>query len=404
MYDAIVIGARASGSTSAMLLARKGYRVLLVDRAKFPSDTVSSHYIHQSGVAYLKRWGMLDPIRQSNCPPIDRMIFDAGPFVLKGSAPAVEGCTHGFAPRRRVLDKILVDGAESAGVEVREAFVVVDLTWENGRVTGVRGISGRKTFTEKAKIVIGADGLRSMVARLVEAPTYNSRETLTCSYYSYWSGLDTEAVELYSRNRRLVVAAPTHDGLTVVTVVWPIQEFERVKNDVEGSFFADVEQFVPQFYERLKAGTQEERFYGTGVLPNFFRKPFGPGWALVGDAGYHRDPFTAQGITNSFQSAEMLASALDNAWSGKLSMESALSGYETKRNRRALPLYQHTLQLASFTPPAPEIQQFLFVIRNNQVETDRFFGVLAGSVDVQDFFSAKNVRKTLGAAGWQFAA
>jgi 2-polyprenyl-6-methoxyphenol hydroxylase-like FAD-dependent oxidoreductase len=202
----------------------------------------------------------------------------------------------------------------------------------------------------------------------------------------------------------MVVATPTNDGLTVVTVAWPIQEFERVRNDVDGTFFADIERFVPQFYERLKAGTQEERFYGTGVLPNFFRKPFGPGWALVGDAGYHKDPFTAQGITNSFQSAEMLANALDNAWSGKLSMESALSGYETERNRRALPLYQHTLQLASFTPLAPEIQQFLFAIRNNQVETDRFFGVLAGSVDVQDFFSAKNVRKTLGAAGWQFAA
>src|ERR1051326_5716102 len=119
MYDAIVLGARCAGSPTAMLLARKGYRVLLVDKARFPSDILSTHYIHQAGVARLKRWGLLERLPSSNCPPCPSITLDVGPFALKGFPPPLEGAADGFCPRRHVLDKILFDEAVAAGAEGR---------------------------------------------------------------------------------------------------------------------------------------------------------------------------------------------------------------------------------------------------------------------------------------------
>ena len=171
MYDAIVVGARCAGSPTAMLLARAGYRVLLVDRAGFPSDTLSTHYIHQPGVARLRRWGLLDRVVATGCPPARRMTFDVGPFALSGAPTPADGADAAYAPRRYLLDQILLEAASAAGAEVRERFSVGELLIEDGRVTGIRGRqAGGATVTERAAIVIGADGMRSRVARAVGAP------------------------------------------------------------------------------------------------------------------------------------------------------------------------------------------------------------------------------------------
>src|SRR5919112_430672 len=151
MYDAIVVGARCAGSPTAMLLAKRGYRVLLVDRATFPSDAVSNHYIHQPGVASLERGGLLGKVRASGCPPIARIRFDVGPSALYGLAPAAGGVREGYGPRRSVLDALLVDAAVEAGAELREAFAVQELVWDGGRVAGVRGRrAGGRAVTERA--------------------------------------------------------------------------------------------------------------------------------------------------------------------------------------------------------------------------------------------------------------
>ena len=148
-YDAIVVGARCAGSPTAMLLARKGYRVLVVDRATFPSDTLSTHILHPPGVAALERWGLLDRLVATGCPPIDTYAFDFGPFTLSG-APGTAESPIAYCPRRTVLDKILVDAASEAGAEVRERFTVEDIIIENDRVVGVRGHSkGGDTVTEQ---------------------------------------------------------------------------------------------------------------------------------------------------------------------------------------------------------------------------------------------------------------
>ncbi|NTU82024.1 MAG: hypothetical protein HGA45_22035, partial [Chloroflexales bacterium] len=174
--------------------------MLLLDRAGFPSDTLSTHYIHQPGVASLKRWGLLDQIAASNCPPARQIRFDVGPFALVGAPPLAEGVVEGYAPRRRVLDTILVEAAVQAGAELREHVTVTELRTDGDRITGVRGhTSGGAPVSEDARIVIGADGLHSLVARQVQAPAYQERPARTCAYYAYWSDVPVEGAELYPR-------------------------------------------------------------------------------------------------------------------------------------------------------------------------------------------------------------
>lgn len=195
----------------------------------------------------------------------------------------------------------------------------------------------------------------------------------------------------------MIVAVPTNDDLTMVTVLWPRDEFDRVRVNVEANFLKEIELNAPQLAFRMRAGRREERYYGTGDIPNFFRKSYGPGWALVGDAGYHKDPVGAQGITNSFQSAELLVEAVDQAFSREIPLIQALALYEQKRDEKALPLYWHNCQLATLNPPSPELQQFFYALKSNQYETNRFFGVLAGSVAVDEFYSRENMERIMGA-------
>ena len=395
-YDAIVVGARCAGSPTAMLLARRGHRVLLVDRTSFPSDTLSCHFLHQPGVACLQRWGLLDEVARSGCPPVRRQKLDVGPFALEGSPAPAGGVTDAYAVRRTVLDEILVRAAAAAGAEVREGFSVEQLVRDGERVSGIRGhAAGGATVTEQARIVIGADGRNSLVARSVEAPTYNEHPSLTCAYYSYWSGVEIEAAELYARPGHMVIAAPTNDGQMFTIVYWPNREFHRVRADIEGSFTSALE-LVPELDARLRGGTRTERFLGTGALPNFYRRPHGDGWALVGDAGYHKDPITALGMTDAFRDAELLADAIDAGLSGRQPLERALAEYERRRNEATAATYETTIRFAHLEPPPPEMQPLFAALRDNPQETGRFFGTVTGTVSAAEFFAPANIARILG--------
>jgi flavin-dependent dehydrogenase len=204
--------------------------------------------------------------------------------------------------------------------------------------------------TERSRIVIGADGQHSLVARTVEAPAYNQRPALTCAYYSYWSGVRCDGTEVWIRDRPLfIVAFPTNFGLTCVAAQVPVSEFSRYRADI-GGYFMSALGLAPSIAERVRAGRREERFLGTADLPNFFRKPYGPGWALVGDAGYHKDPITARGISDAFRDAELLAEAIDAGFSGRRPLDASLAWYERRRNEMALPEYEQTCVAAAFTP------------------------------------------------------
>jgi 2-polyprenyl-6-methoxyphenol hydroxylase-like FAD-dependent oxidoreductase len=291
---------------------------------------------------------------------------------------------------------MLADAALAAGAELREGFVVQEIIKEGDTVTGIRGQArGSVSVREKARVVIGADGQHSVVARAVQAPTYNEHPVLECGYYSYWSGLPVSGMELYLREQRAILALPTNDNLTMLLVGVPIAEFPAFRTDIEGNYFKTLA-LVSGLADRVRQGKREERFRGTADLRNFFRKPYGPGWVLVGDAGYHKDPVTAQGISDAFRDAELLATVLDEGWSGRQALETALTDYEQQRNAAVLPMYEFTLRLADLgTPPPPETQQLFAALRGNQEETNRFFGTIAGTVSIPEFFARENIQRII---------
>jgi 2-polyprenyl-6-methoxyphenol hydroxylase-like FAD-dependent oxidoreductase len=396
-YDAIVVGARCAGSPTAMLLAREGHKVLMVDRARFPSDTVSTHILHPPGVAALRRWGLLDRLVATGCPPIDTYAVDFGPFTLEG-APGTDEAPVAYGPRRTVLDKLLVDAASEAGVEVREGFTVEEVVFDDGRVTGVRGHSHEgRTVTERARVVVGADGRHSLVARAVKPEQYHEKPQLLAGYYTYWSGLPMHGrFETFVRPDRGFAAWPTNDDLTVVIGGWPFAELESNRGDVEGNYLKMLE-LAPAFAERVHAATREARFVGTAV-PNWFRRPYGPGWALVGDAGYNKDFITGHGMHDAFRDAELCAAALDQTFAGARPFEAAMAQYQSTRDRQVLPMYELTTELATLQPPPPELQQLLAAMHGNQDAMDGFARVLGGVTSPAEFFSEENAGRILAAA------
>ncbi len=401
-YDAIVVGARCAGSPTAMLLARKGYKVLLVDRATFPSDTISTHFMHPPAVAAMERWGLLDRLTATGCPPVDTYSFDFGHFTISGACGTAESPV-GYSPRRIILDNLLVEAAGEAGAEVREGFTVEEVLFDDGRVAGIRG-HGKdgKSVTEHARVVIGADGRHSRVAEAVGPEQYNEKPIALAMYYTYWSGLPVEGFEITMRPERGWAMMPTHDDLTLLGMGWPYAEFDANKKDVEGNYLKTLE-LAPEVAERVRSAKREAKFVGA-ALPGFFRKPFGPGWALVGDAGYNKDPITAMGILDAFRDVELCVTALDESFSGTRSFDEAMGDYHRIRDEHAMPMYEMTFQFASFEDPPPEQQQLLGAIAQNQDSMDDFVRVQSGVISPPEFFSEENVGRIMARAAASVAS
>ncbi len=398
MYDAIIVGARCAGSTTAMLLARRGYKVLLVDRAGFPSDTISTHILWPHGAEALAQWGLFDPLAATGVPPICRaMTFDVGPFALRGSMPDANDGRGGFCTRRTVLDSLLVTAAADAGVEIRESFVVDKLLSADDAVVGVRGHGRGSAVEERARVVIGADGVNSFVARQVRALEYDGRPAATCCYYSYFTGIEQADIELYVRERCAFGGAPTNDGAHIVMVNWPAGDFPEVRVDIESHVWRALGE-SPGFQARVRAGHRADKWHGTAGVPAYFRKPYGNGWALVGDAGYNRDPITAQGISDAFIDAEMLSEALSAWLAGSASFEASMAAHESARNARVTPMSEFTAELARLEPPPPQMQALFAALRGNQAATNAFLSAITGAIPLTDFMSAENLGRIMAAA------
>lgn len=388
MYDAVIVGARCAGSALALSLAREGLDVLMIDRTTFPSDTMSGHFIQPAGVSALRRLGLLEDLQALGAPAQETMTMDFGPVVLSGSPhPAPDGTTAGYAPRRFRFDPMLADAAVAAGAELREGVSFVEPLLEDGRVVGIRTQTATgQTEDIRARVVVGADGKRSRVAQTVGAHAYNGRPAATCTYYAYWSGFDTADTRLMPRVRQFAVASPTNDGLTLVAFCWPRDEFQRVRADISRAYHAAAAK-LPWIADRLASAKQVGQFVGTGDLDAFFRTASGRGWALLGDAGYHKDPITAQGMTDALLHAEPLAAAIVKGLSGGADLDAALRDYGHRRDAAALPVYEMTADLARLAPPAPDMLGLLDTLRDNPAETRRFLGIMAGTVAVGDFFA-----------------
>jgi 2-polyprenyl-6-methoxyphenol hydroxylase-like FAD-dependent oxidoreductase len=400
-FDVIVVGARCAGSPTAMLLARRGHRVLLVDKARFPSDTMSTHFVHPPGVAALERWGLLDRLVATGCPRIDTYSFDFGPVTISGSPRPIDGVGHGYCPRRTVLDALLVEAAVEAGAELREGFAVDEVVMADGVVEGIRGhAQGGQAVTERARVVVGADGRHSVVVKAVRPAAYDEQPSRLAMYYAYWSDLPTGGFDTTVRaeHRRGWAAIPTHDDLTVVPFGWPVEEFQANKGDIEGNFRKAVG-LSPAFAERVHGASRQSKFIGSAELPGYFRTPFGPGWALVGDAGYHKNPITAMGINDAFRDAELVAAAIDDALTGRRPYEQGMADYQRTRDREAGPVYAFTDDFAHLEPPPPELQQLIGAMHGNQEAMDDFVSVQAATLPAPEFFAPANVARIMRQAG-----
>jgi 2-polyprenyl-6-methoxyphenol hydroxylase-like FAD-dependent oxidoreductase len=224
---------------------------------------------------------------------------------------------------------------------------------------------------------------------------YNTAPSGTCGYYTYWDGVPIDSLEFYTRPNRTIVAFPTNDQQAAIFVEWTHGEFHTFRADLERNFVQTLEEIAPNLAERVRGGSRAHRFMGSGDMPNFFRKPYGPGWALVGDAGFHKDPITAQGITDAFRDAEFLAAAIDCGLSGRQPLIEALAGYEQQRNDAIGSLYEFICDRATLAPFPLEFQQVLAALRDNQEALNRFFGVIQNTIPFREFFSPENLMQIL---------
>lgn len=393
MHDVIVVGARCAGSALAMSLARMGHQVLVLDKDRFPSDMpMSTHLIHQRGVACLGRWGLRDEVSATGSLPVTRGVFDLGPVTLIGSPPAVAGETDSFAPRRLLLDAILVNAAVGSGAELREDSRVTGLLVEDGRVVGVRGVrGGGRRFAERARLVVGADGPASRVATAAGAARYHTRPALQTTAWAYWSGCGLEGFELHLGSYEGVYAFPSSNGSTLVGANWAARRFREVRKDLESSYRDLVRRLAPELAARLEGSERVEAELHVGSTRSYFREACGPGWALVGDAHYKKDPCTAQGITDAFCDAEDLAAAVDAGLSGRRDILDELKEHERVVVARAMPFYELTCEMATFAPPTAEQVVLYEALRDDPEAARDFIGMVTTAVSPADFFAPGHV-------------
>ncbi|WP_433293490.1 NAD(P)/FAD-dependent oxidoreductase [Actinoplanes sp. CA-030573] len=385
-YDVIVVGARVAGSATAMLLARAGLRVLVVDRARFPSDTLSTHQVQLPGGALLRRWGILDKLTAYGTPPARSVTFDAGSAVLRGEYSPFDGVDAVYSPRRTLLDTLLLDAAREAGAEIEEGFAVEEVSAPDARIRGrAKGSSTGRTIT--AGLVIGADGKHSTVAKAVGARRYRVRTPRSAACYAYFEGLPVKGGEVYVRPDRMIGLWPTDEGRTILYAGMPRSHFDRFRRDLPGTVAG-----VADLGDRLAAATMVEHIRATTDLPAVMRRPCGRGWALAGDAGLVMDPITGQGIANALRDADALAAAV------LAGTARAFRDFHRERDRARRPIYDLTARFASFRPdPANEI---LFpALAADPHQTARFLGVLTGTVPLPEFFGPANLRGLVGMRG-----
>lgn len=353
-YDVIVVGARCAGASTAFLLARAGAKVLLVDRQKYGTDTVSTHALMRGAVQQLDRWGILPAIMATGTPRIHRTTFHYGSDEVSLAIRAKHGVGYLCAPRRMVLDRALVDAAQEAGVDVRHSVNLVDLEFSpDGRVKGAHlKVADRKVANVSADLVIGADGRQSRLARLVGAKSYLEGTGCSGYVYGYYSGMENDGTHWYFEDQAAAGAIPSNDGQHCVFVGVPRDQFPMTfRDDLEWGFLRTAAVNSPRLRRQLEKATRVSRLRGFAGTPGFLRQSFGAGWALVGDAGYFKDPLTAHGITDALRDAELLSHAVLDG------RPQAFAAYQDERDALSMPLFNVTDAIASFDHSLDQVKE-----------------------------------------------
>jgi flavin-dependent dehydrogenase len=396
-YDAIVAGARCAGAATAMLLARAGLRVLLADRATFPSDIPHGHFIRRHGPVRLERWGLLEPILATGCPPIETWTTDFGDGTVVATGIAADGVPSAIGPRRSTLDALLVDAAAAAGVELRQHWCIEDVVRDGDRVVGVRGrdTSTGAVANEHAAVTVGADGRRSRVAELVGAELREHVPAMTCWYFSYWTGIASAGLELYQRDAAALFGFPTNDGLFALFAGLPASRLGEMRADPAANIDRLIAA-VPSLADRMSHARRAERVFGATDLPNFRRRAAGPGWALVGDAACHKDPYLALGICDAFRDAELLARAIEDACAGRQPMDAALAGYDDARDAATRADFAENMRRATLAPAPPAMLRMRAALRADAGEARLFHLAVEGRIAPERFFEVDHLRALVG--------
>jgi 2-polyprenyl-6-methoxyphenol hydroxylase-like FAD-dependent oxidoreductase len=357
LFDVVVVGARVAGAATAMLLARRGVRVALVDRARLGADTTSTHALMRAGVLQLNRWGLLDRVRAAGTPPVHHVTFTYQDAVVPITIKPSKGVDALYAPRRTVIDPILATAAGEAGADVRFGVTVTGLIrGRDGRAIGVTGTGADgRPLTIRARFVVGADGMRSTIARLVEAPVEHAGRHTSAITYGYWTGAEVDGYEWIYSPGAAVGAIPTNGGQVCVFASATPERIGRGGTDVIESV---VRSSAPLLAERLQAAQAPAHTRTFRGRPGFMRKPWGSGWALVGDAGYFKDPISTHGMTDALRDAELLARSLVSVLQGAEETD-ALSAYQASRDALSLPLFEVVDTIASHQWTNAEIGDLL---------------------------------------------
>ena len=361
-HDVVVVGARCAGAATAMLLARAGLDVLLLDRAPSTTDTLSTHALMRVGVAQLTRWGLLPAVRDAGTPPVTRTVFDYGTHETTVTIKPVAGVSALYAPRRHVLDRVLVGAAAEAGADVRFGVAVHDvLRGRDGRVRGVVGHDRRGGAVEvDADLVVGADGVWSTVADAVGARVLEQGLHAGAVWCTYVTGLPHDGYRWFYRPGAAAGFIPTNGGATSVFAGMPAHRFQVPGR--AGRWAALLSSFAaaaPGAVDQLRAATPVEPVRGWPGLKGRRRQAHGPGWALVGDAGYFKDPLGTHGITQAMRDAELLAGAVAPSLGSAAGLDTALAGYQARRDALSGELFAATDALASYDWDVDEVTLLL---------------------------------------------
>jgi flavin-dependent dehydrogenase len=350
-YDVVVVGGRVAGASTAMLLARAGQRVAVLDRGRYGSDTVSTHGLMRAGVLQLARWGILPAVRDAGTPAVRRTTFHYahGHSVQVSIRPSL-GVDALYAPRRHLLDRLLVDAAVHAGADVRHGTAVTALLHDaRGRVSGLRAVGPDGPVELRARFVVGADGIGSVVAREVAAPVVRQGQHASAVLYRYLGDLPADGYEWGYADHAGAGLIPTNDGLTIAFAgTTPARMRELRRAGKQAAFEELVRLGGPALRERVEAARPEGRFHGWAGVPGYLRRPWGAGWALVGDAGYFKDPITAHGMTDALRDAELLAEALVRVLRDGADERAALGRYQAVRDRLSQALFATTDAVAAY--------------------------------------------------------
>jgi len=349
-YDVAIVGGRIAGASTALLLARAGVRVVLVDHGRRGSDTVSTHGLMRGAVLQLSRWGVLPDVVAANTPPIREVVFHYadGEDISVTIRPS-EGVDALYAPRRHLLDRILVDAAAAAGADVLHETTATELIRDaSDRVTGVR-VRGRRneSMSLHAHLTIGADGVRSTVAAETAAPVILKGSSASAVLYRYLTDLPAAGYEWAYGEGAAAGLIPTNDSTCVFVATTPARMHSLRSSGAEQAFATLLASAAPSLVDRVADAKRATSLRGWGGIPGYLRRGWGDGWALVGDAGYFKDPITTHGMTDALRDAELLADAVLAVLSG-CGEASAFEAYEGTRDRLSRDMFDVTEAVAGY--------------------------------------------------------